>query len=310
MRHVVITGGTGFIGAALVRTLLARGVRVTVLLRPTSDTARLSRVSGWEAVHCTRLAYGDAFRSLKRDRPDIFFHCAWRGVAGGDRNEGFQVTENIPLTIDSVELGAAIGCRHWIGFGSQAEYGNLNCRISEDCLPHPTTLYGRAKLAAGIASVGLCAARGLAASWIRVFSVYGPGEEPNWMLSYAIRELLGNRVPRLTKCEQRWDYLYIDDAVGAAIDIARSAAEGVFNLGSGRALPLREVVETMVRLTHSTARPAYGALPYRNDQVMHLEADVSRLQAATGWSPRISIEDGMAAMIAAIRGDENEIARE
>ena len=74
---------------------------------------------------------------------------------------------------------------------------------------------------------------------------------------------------------------------------ATKTARGVYNLGSGRAIPVREVVER-IRDCVDPSRPlGFGELAYRPDQVMHLEADITRLKRDTGWSPSTSLADGI-----------------
>lgn len=296
--HVAITGATGFIGSAVLNELLLSGARVTVLLRPDSNRARLESMEAFETLTYSNLLDQTTIDGLKGNNPDVFIHCAWRGVGGHERNEAFQITKNVPTAIDAVELAAGAGCRQWIGLGSQAEYGNLNRRISEDAPLNPTTVYGKAKLAAGVAALALCETRKIAGVWMRVFSTYGPGDAPNWFIPYVIREFLAGRAPNLTKCEQLWDYLYVADAARAVARIANGTTTGVFNLGSGFARPLKEIIEAIRLELAPRLDPSYGALSYRPDQVMHLEADISRLQAATAWEPQVNITDGIRATVA------------
>ena len=291
--NVVITGATGFIGSAILSELIADGARVTVLLRPDSNLGRLAAMKGFETVIYTRLLDSRTINDLAERKPDIFIHCGWRGVGGGERNEAFQITNNIPMTLDTVELAATAGCRQWIGLGSQAEYGNQNCRMNEDVPLQPTTLYGKAKLAAGIAALALCEARKMAGVWLRVFSTYGPNDAPYWFIPYVIQEFLAGRAPKLTKCEQLWDYLYVRDAARAVTAAANGATSGVFNLGSGSSRPLRDYIETIRSELGALLEPLYGSIPYRPDQVMHLEADISRLKLATGWEPETSLIEGV-----------------
>ena len=79
---------------------------------------------------------------------------------------------------------------------------------------------------------------------------------------------------------------------------ATPKAEGLFNLGSGRAVAVKSVVERIRDLAAPGMELVFGEIPYRPDQVMHMEADISRLTAATGWTPRIPIEEGIAATVA------------
>ena len=298
-KRVTITGATGFIGSAIAREFLAQGYRVRVLTRANSDLSRLSGVkNSLELITYDQIRDEKLHSSGLLSSTEIFVHCAWRGVAGGERNEAFQITENISATIQSVELARQLGCTQWIGLGSQAEYGNLNCKIAEDSPLVPTTLYGKAKLSAGIAALALCDAYNMSGAWLRVFSTYGPGDAPHWFIPYVIRELLAGRAPRLTKCEQLWDYLYVDDAARAVSSVANAQASGTFNLGSGTTQSLKFYIETIGELLATSARPHYGAVEYRLDQVMHLEADVTRLRESAGWSPSISIKEGLARTIA------------
>jgi nucleoside-diphosphate-sugar epimerase len=296
-RHVVITGATGFIGSAIVRELLASKAHVTILVRKESDVSRLADLSGFNTLVYSSLLAADTIVALCEQKPDAFVHCAWQGVGGKDRNQAFQVKDNLTLTLDSVDLAAAVGCKHWVGLGSQAEYGNQNRRLNEDALLRPTTLYGKAKLAAGIAALALCEARGLQGAWCRVFSTYGPGDAPGWFIPFVIQELLAGRKPGLTKCEQKWDYLYVADAARAITAVLAAGAQGVFNLGSGTARPLVDYVEAIRKELKLDLVPDYGAVTYRPDQVMHLESDIGRLTAHTGWLPQVDMDAGISATV-------------
>jgi nucleoside-diphosphate-sugar epimerase len=201
------------------------------------------------------------------------------------------------MSLQSVELAAAAGCSRWIGLGSQAEYGNQDKRLDERAATLPTTLYGKAKLATGTACLALGQTLGISAAWLRVFSTYGSGDAPNWLLQYALREFQAGRSPQLTKCTQLWDYLHVSDAARAISTTAENkAAVGTFNLGSGTARPLRYWVDLLRKSLGSKIEPEYGIIPFRPDQVMLLEADISRITAETGWKPMMSPEEGIATL--------------
>jgi UDP-glucose 4-epimerase len=296
--HVVIKGATGFIGSAIAREFVAAGVRVTMLIRSSSQLGRVAELSPKTLINVDGLSFEELVEHLSVESPNVFIHCGWRGVEGRDRNQAFQISDNLSMTLDSVDLAAEIGCKQWIGFGSQAEYGNQNRRLDEAAPLAPTTLYGKAKLAAGVASLALCEAKGMAGAWVRVFSTYGPGDAPNWFIPYVTQEFLAGRQPKLTKCEQFWDYLFVEDAARAVCALADQSAAGVFNLGSGVARPLRAFVEAIRAELATDLEPVYGAIAYRPDQVMHLEADISLLTATTGWRPETTLVDGIKRTIA------------
>lgn len=291
--RIVITGATGFIGSAILEEFLRVGAQVTVLLREESDCQRISTKTGFESLIYHSLSDQNIIEGIKAFQPNVFIHCAWRGVGGDERNEDFQIVDNIPLTLDSVKFAKVAGCKQWIGLGSQAEYGNQNRVLDEGAPLLPTTIYGRAKLSAGIAALALCDTYGITGTWMRVFSTYGPGDAPYWFIPYVLEEFMANRVPKLTGCEQLWDYLHVSDAARAIVAVASNGAGGIFNLGSGTALQLKEYIELMRISVRSNLSPEYGAIPYRNDQVMHLQADIRKLEKEVGWHPIIQFGEGI-----------------
>ena len=291
--NIVLTGGTGFIGASVVKQIIRDGNKPVLLLRENSKLERLNSTAGVEYLVYADLMDPSICKKLLKYNAECFIHLAWKGVKGRDRNEKYQVTENIPFTLQSVELATNIGCKQWVGIGSQAEYGNPNRKINEDFPTNPTTLYGKAKLAACWASLGLGDALGIISSWIRVFSTYGVDDDPEWFIPYIISQLKTGNSPDLTKCEQLWDYLFVEDAAKAILSIAYSKAGGIFNIGTGNAIPLTEIVNTIKEAFNPGIEINYGKVPYRPDQVMHLEADVSKIYNATGWKYSTGIREGI-----------------
>jgi len=295
-----VTGATGFIGSHLVERLLRADVAVAILLRPSSNPWRIAALLPRVTVIPGDLhALGAVEAGLREFAPDTLFHLAWKGVAGRERNSPDQIEANLMPTVDLVRLAGRVGCRTWIGLGSQAEYGPQPSVIHEDTPPRPTTLYGVTKLCAGLLAGRLAADAGLRFAWLRVFSVYGPKDNPGWLLPDLISALSRGERFALTACEQHWDYLYVDDAAEAIYRVGVTPdAEGVFNLGSGQARPLRTIVERVRDLIDPCLPLGFGELPYRPDQVMHLQADIARLTRATGWHPTVSLDDGLRRTVA------------
>ena len=94
----------------------------------------------------------------------------------------------------------------------------------------------------------------------------------------------------MTAGEQLWDYLYIHDvARGIVRAMDCEDAKGIFNLGSGRTVRLRSVVEGIRDRIDPSLPLGFGELPYRPDQIMRLEADISKLHRDLGWSPEVSL---------------------
>ena len=119
-------------------------------------------------------------------------------------------------------------------------------------------------------------------------------DDPGWLIPFIIRKLLGGESPPLTEGRQRWDYLYVTDvAEGVYAAAVNPAAEGVFNLGSGDPRTIRSIAKAIRDLIDPDRELRFGEIPLRPDQIMHLEADASRLRSATGWRPKVSFPAGI-----------------
>ena len=231
-------------------------------------------------------------------RPNAFVHLAWNGVLGGERNSPSQ-WRNVSSTMELVELANRLSVETFIGLGSQAEYGPCQNKIDEFCQTKPTTLYGVSKLAAQLLSERLCAEYGIRHAWLRLFSSFGPTDNPEWLIPYLTKSLIAKERPKLTAAEQLWDYIYIEDVASAIRAVLDSNdAEGVFNLGSGQAYRLKTIIEKIRDLIDSKLPLGFGEVQYRPDQVMHLQADISRLNKATNWSPKFDLDKAIKETVA------------
>ncbi|MBS3887268.1 MAG: NAD(P)-dependent oxidoreductase [Firmicutes bacterium] len=290
-----VTGGTGHIGSYLVRLLLEQGYQVAALIRPTSDPWRIKDVlNRLQIIPGDLAAMEEAAASVRSFAPEMVFHLGWYGVGSSHRNDPAQVTQNLAGTLKLLQLASESGCQRWICLGSQAEYGLCDGVLTEELPVRPVTLYGATKLSVGLLSQKLCETYNVGFTWLRLLATYGPMDDQQHMIPYVILTLLRGQSPALSPGEQRWDYLYVEDAARAIWQAATMpAAQGVFNLGSGEAATVKSIVERIRDMIDPSLMLDFGAVPYRPDQVMCLQADISRLQQATGWAPQVSLDEGL-----------------
>jgi len=294
-----ITGASGFVGAELLRIALDDGHEVVAPVRPTSGAHRLAPYKG-RYTHLA-LDIGDAVAltsALEATRPDAVVHLAWAGVNNAARFDQTQITLNIDTACALVNAAGAAGCSAFVGVGSQGEYGASSAML-EDCLPTPTTLYGAAKVATLFLTTQLAAQAGMRHAWLRLFSTYGPDDNDGWMIPSLIKQMLQGQRPKTTLGTQHWDWLHVTDVARGILATAVSpTATGVFNLGSGRAIRVRDAIEMLRDLAAPQMELKFGEIPFRPDQVMRMQANIEKLRAATGWAPRIGMREGMASTVA------------
>lgn len=299
IKAAAITGPTGAIGTALCLELAQKGIHVFAICRP--NTPRLAAIPNHPLIRIVQCDMKELSRlpDLLPQRVDAFYHFAWAHTTGAGRNDVSAQIENIRYTVEAVRAAHALGCKVFIGAGSQAEYGRVEGVLKPDTPCFPENGYGIAKLCAGQMSRIECENLGMEHIWVRVLSVYGPGDSDATMISGVIRALLGGQKPPLTAGEQLWDYLYASDAALAFRLIAEQGIGGkVYPLGGGSARPLREYIEELRDAIDPALPLGFGEIPYSPMQVMRLEADISALQADTGFAPTTSFAHGIRATIA------------
>ena len=298
---IVVTGAGGFLGAAVVRHALTAGHSVAALARR-SNPERLRTAAGPLSLHAVDLADSAAVAQILAEvAPSVVVHCAWGGV-GGARRAGDVQLDNIRTSVVLADAAIAAGARKFVGIGSQAEYGRFDRPIVESDLPNPSMLYGAAKLSANHLVRQRCEEAGVGFTWLRLFSVYGPGDNPNWLIPSVASAFARGESPKCTPGTQLWDYLHIDDAAAGVLAAALGdTAHGVFNLSSGRPIAVRAIIERLQQAIDPQVPLRFGEIPFGPAQIMHLEGDNSRLTAATGWRPQVDIMDGLSQLAATYR---------
>lgn len=309
--RILLTGAAGFVGSHTLRRLVTESTHETaILVRPQTDLRRIVHLVPRVCVIPCDLGSPHELRpQLERFQPEAVVHLAWKGVLNSARNDADQAN-NVTQSLDLVRAARDAGAKHWIGFGSQAEYGPCTNRIDENQPTRPTTLYGASKLTTGRQTQQLCESLGMRFAWLRLFSSYGPYDDPSWMIPYVALKLLRGERPSTTTGEQLWDYIYVDDVASAIIaTMEAEAASGVFNLGSGETVLIRTIIECLREFVNPRAEIGFGEIAYRPDQVMHLEANIERLKRATGWAPRVPLKRGLEQTVAWCRAVLNHEAR-
>lgn len=294
MKRAVIAGATGAIGTALLNELINNNIEVLVLVR--SDSKRKNNIPDSPLVSVIECGMNDysVLDNLTGSEYDVFYHFAWAGTAGPERNDMYLQNMNVKYSLDAVGLAKRFGCKRFIGAGSQAEYGRYEGVLSPDTPTFPEMGYGYAKLCAGQMTRDYAHQLDMEHIWVRILSVYGPHDGAQSMVMSTINKLLNGEIPQFTKGEQMWDYLYSEDAANAFCLLGDKGMDGkTYVLGSGNARPLADYIRDIRDAVNPEMEIDIGAIPYGDKQVMFLKADTSEIERDTGWKVRTIFKDGI-----------------
>lgn len=291
----LITGATGHIGSYLTRLLIKQGEEVSIIARPTSS---LWRLEGLEKKIKILQGSLEEVSNLKQKiidfNPDVVFHLAWFGVTSDHRNDTAQLFTNVIGSLNFFKIVQQSACKTFIGLGSQAEYGPYSSLLNESLPVNPLTSYGIAKLSTGILIKKLCELTNIRYVWIRLLATYGPKDDEKHLIPSVINKLLRSEKPLLTPAEQKWDYLYVEDAAEALYEFAlKESTRGVYNLGSGSSISIRQIVEYIRDLINPDLPIGFGELSYRDDQVMFLGTSIEKAMREITWKPKTLLKEGL-----------------
>jgi nucleoside-diphosphate-sugar epimerase len=300
---VLVTGASGFIGAHVTRALLARGHSVAVLVRPASALQRLREVRRSIRVVTGDLGDAEALRPTLSDfRPEGCIHLAWHAEPGAY----LHAAENIQSLTASLSLFGELigaGCRQIVGAGTCFEYDTATGCLNEESPVRPQSLYASAKLACCLMGLQIAARAGARFAWGRIFYPYGPEEDERRLVPAAIRALTRGAPFPTTTGEQVRDYIHVADVAAAFCALLEKGGDGIFNVCSGHAVPVRRVVATIAELIGRPDLVQFGALPGRAWEPPVIRGDNARLRSL-GWQPRYPLAQGLKETIREYAGAE------
>lgn len=291
-RRVLLTGAAGFFGANAMGCF--DGWEVHGVDLPGVNRSRLDACAPNAILHEVDLQDARAVRALVEDvRPELAVHLAWYVVPG----KFWVAPENIDLLNASFGLCRAladVGCKRIVTAGTCFEYDVTKpVPLREDAEVRPTFLYSATKHAMFEVLTHAAKGWGMSYAHLRFFYQYGPWEAPARLISDVMGSLVRGEDALVTTGEQVRDFLHIAD-VGRAIALASTSdLEGAINIGSGEGTTVRELVAAAARALGCEDRVRYGARPSREGDPTFVVADASRLRSL-GWSPRLTLADGMA----------------
>lgn len=276
--NIFVTGGTGFIGSNFVRLALRRGHHVRVLRRPGSYPAiPFAKEPEWLERPMDKLEREDLTGT------DALVHFASVGVSPQRATWSELMYWNVSTTVRLMEKADAAGIKRIVIAGSFAEYGrSADCydKVPPDALLLPTYAYAASKAAAFAAAYALAVERVLELCYLRIFSAYGEGQFEGNFWPALKKAALDGRDFEMTPGEQVRDYIPVElvaDIFLKAVHCSdlRAGQPLIRNVGTGKAVSMREFAEYWWSRWKARGRLLIGALPYRANEVMRFVPDTT-----------------------------------
>lgn len=301
---ILITGGCGFIGSHLVEHYQTVADEIRVL-----DNLRSGYRHNLNGLRCTFIEGSVTDRALVEQAVqgiDLVFHLAAMVSVPESMAKPAECVEiNVNGLLNVLEAAASAGLRKLVFASSAAVYGdNPTVPKVESMLPEPRSPYAITKLDGEYYLDLYQRERRLETAAIRFFNVFGPRQDPKGAYAAAVpifieQALRGADLTIFGDGGQTRDFIYVKDIVGALAFAAESpGVTGVFNAGYGGEVTINQLAQELIDRAGSGSKIIHG--PVRAGDVRHSRASSAKLRAA-GWTPRHSLEAGLAATLESFR---------
>lgn len=301
-----VTGVSGFIGSHLAEALVERGDRVIGIDCFTGFYSRAikemniaklmkSRNFEFKEVDLTKAEIPPLLRGV-----DCIFHLAAQPGVRPSWGESFKsyVDSNVVALQRVLESASHCNVPKVVYASSSSIYGDAErYPTSEETVPRPVSPYGVTKLLGENLCYAYYKKNGLSTSALRYFTVYGPRQRPD-MAFHKFISSISKGEPLVVWGDgfQARDFTYVADTVRATILAAKAGPGTTYNVGSGKTIELRRAISIIERLTRTNAKVRFK--PAAAGDVVKTSADITKIELDLGYSPKVSIEQGLALQVA------------
>jgi len=297
-RHVLVTGGAGFVGSNLVVRLIAEGARVTVFDDLFTGRRENLPEGGFEFV-LGSVCDAPQVEALVA-RHEIVFHCAARNIVVSTRNPREDFETNIGGTLNVLLAARAAKIERVVYTSSASVYGNPRyLPINEDDHLSLLTPYAVSKLAGENYCMAFYESYGLPTTVLRYSNIFGPGQDAAnpycGVVAKFIESLLAGKAPMIHgDGDQTRDFTFVADAVDATVRAATSdrAVGEVFNVGTGIETRVNQLAELLIRMTGVRVQPE--RINRRDvDNIRRRVVNIEKTRRALRWVPEVTLEQGL-----------------
>ena len=299
MERVIVTGAAGFIGANLARRLLENGAQPHLFTAPGSARWRLEEISAHAPIVEVDLADDEGLAAaVVGARADRIYHLAAHGGYSWQTDHLAILRANVLGTSNLLEACLARGFEVFVNTGSSSEYGLKDHAPTEDEAIEPNSTYAVSKAAATMLCRLAAARSGANVCTLRLYSTYGPWEEPRRLVPALAVEGLRGRLPPLVDPTIARDFVWVGDVVDAYLAAGNATHDepgAVYNVGTGVQTALVDAVETVRDVLAVEATPDWGSMPPRSWDTNRWVADSQKIHEQLSWHAETSFRVGFGA---------------
>jgi len=298
MENILVTGAAGFIGSTLVRKLVEKGHKASIVVRKETNLWRLGEAAEKITRFDADLTDLESIKTVvSKINPTGVFHLAASNIQSGVTAADDEVIRTNVLGIVNL-LKALEGAEYkfFINTGSFLEYRGEERPLKESDVSEPGELYSITKLAATLYGEAIARRAKKPIITFRIFSPYGPGMQKGRLLEALISKALKNEPIAMTNKDVTRDFVFVEDIADLYIEAMDKAMENkgeVFNLGTGVITKLHEVVDLVIELTNSKSMVAWNSLPSVSYDRALWQADMTKTFSHFDWRPKFTFESGV-----------------
>lgn len=298
MKSVLVTGGTGFVGANLVHRLLDNGYNVHLLVRASHQTWRIQTIQDKLDLHIADLSDETAVkRIIQVVKPQWIFHLATYGAYSWQKHTRQTIDTNLIGTVNLVNACLDVGFEAFINLGSSSEYGFKDHAPSEDEIVRPNSDYAVMKSAATNYCQYVAYRDSVPIYTLRLYSVYGAYEEPNRLIPSLLIHGLQGKLPDLVSPHIGRDFIHINDVLDACFAVVNRATElengAIFNVGSGIQTTLENAVSAILYMFDLDIQPEWDSMQNQDWDTSIWVANIDKIKTHLDWMPKNSFEQGL-----------------
>jgi dolichol-phosphate mannosyltransferase len=294
---IVVFGAGGFIGANMIRALLNARKDCFAVTHQKYVPWRLVDLPADHLLHADVTDRNSLTTLFERyGFKTIFNFAAFGAYARQDDVDAIYNTNVIGL-VNLLDVASAGGFAAFIHSGSSSEYGLNSSAPKENDELIPNSHYAVTKVSAAYLLRYYGTVKKMPVMNLRYYSVYGPYEEPDRLIPKLISYGLNNSYPPLVEPEISRDFVYVDDAVEAAVIAAvhgvKKTAGASVNIATGKKTTIREIVAAMKTICSIAAEPSWTSMQNRHWDLKDWYGDPTLAKQILKWEAKTSLEDGL-----------------